>query len=320
MIKRFFLFSISCLFFCITDAQTPWSNFKWGHDSVTVNNARAFVPRSAIFLPVSFNGDLRRYYLQLDLSSDLPILLYSLPASIDTKNIDKQPFYKNELNKCFRIDATLKGRLGNTDFALDSAHYLLMRKLTDSSTNYLASISTSIIGTIGLNYFQGKILIVDFPHEQFMILNDSTKVPLRYTKKVFYTSSHISNSRLVIPVSFGDSTYKNFFYETGSGIFDLIMSKQLWGDVTGKQGDETGNFHVKVSAWGKHIEAIGAPSKLPLRIGYVPLQVVMPFYLKDDPNFKDTYGCDGLIGNSPFLNKVIVIDFIRNRFGVFPPM
>lgn len=298
--------------------QTDWSGFKWGHDSVKVNDQKAFVPRSAIFLPVSFDGDPHRYYMQLDLSSDVSMLLYKTPLSIEDKYIVNQPVYVNNLNKCFKINYSLKGKLGITDFVLDSAHYCLMRPKDDTNTNYQRSSSTSsIIGTIGLPYFLKKILILDFTHQQFMILDDTGKVPFRFVKAKFYVPTHIQNSRLIVPVDFGDTTFNDFFYETGSSIFDMVVSKKIWCKLTGKRGDEKDNFKVTVNTWGKELQAIGARARMPIRVNNTVLPTSMVFYLPSDEDFKDTYGCNGMIGNSPFFSKVIVLDFLRNRFGLF---
>jgi len=295
-----------------------WSSFRWGHDSITVNKQKAFVPKSALFLPVSFDGDPRRYYMQLDLGSDVPLLLYATPTCIDNKNVAHTAYDTNPVNKCFRVNYPLKGRIGQDSFALDSAHYCLMRRKGDTSTNYTMPSTTSpIIGTIGLSYFLKKILVLDFTHEQFILLNDTFKVPERFAKAKFYVPSHIRNSRFIVPIEYADTTFNDFFYETGSSIFDLVVSKKLWCKMTGKTGAEPDNFKVTVNTWGHQLNAIGAHPKTPIRVNNFYLPTALVFYIPEDEDFKDTYGSNGMVGNSPFFSKVIVLDFIRNRFGVF---
>src|SRR5581483_1433925 len=92
--------------------QIQWSNFKWGHDSINVNSQKAFVQRSAIFLPVSFDGDPRRYYLQLDLSSDISMILYGTPASIENKYVTSVKAGKDNPNRYYRVNHVLKGKMG----------------------------------------------------------------------------------------------------------------------------------------------------------------------------------------------------------------
>jgi hypothetical protein len=321
-LMRIFSAILTCLlqFIYISGGcQTDWSGFKWGHDSIYVNNQKAFVPQSALFLPVSFDGDPHRYYMQLDLSSDIPLLLYSTPSLIDNKLINNQPITTNNINKCFKINYVLKGKLGTTNFLLDSTHYCLMRPRDDTSSNYHHSSSaSSIIGTIGLSYFLKKILILDFTHQQFMVLNDTGKVPYRFIKAKFYVPTHIIKSKLIVPVEFADTTFNDFFYETGSSIFDLVVSKKIWRKITGRTGNEKDNFKVTVNTWGEQLQAIGARAKMPIRVNNTYLPTAMVFYLPLDEDFKDTYGCNGMIGNSPFFGKVIVLDFLRNRFGLFP--
>ena len=319
MLVRFSKLFCFCLLLTLhAKGQTDWSSFKWGHDSVTVNNQKAFVQRSALFMPVSFEGDPRRYYLQLDLSSDIPILLYGTPSSIDNKLVDNKPYFINELNKCYRVNYTLKGKMGEDAFTLDSAQYSLMRKKTDTSTSYNhPTTSSAIIGTIGLRYFLKKVLIVDFTHQQFQVKNDTASIPYRFKKNKFYVPTHVANSKLIVPIDYADTTFNDVFYETGSSIFDLVVSKKIWCKLTGRTGKEADNFIVKVNSWGNELTAIGAHAKLPIRVSNNILPTAMVFYLKDDEDFYKTYGTHGMIGNTPFFSKVIVLDFITNRFGVF---
>lgn len=298
-------------------AQPEWSEFKWGHDSVKVDGQKAFVPRSAIFLPVSFTGDPRRYYLQLDLSSSVPILLYNLPVSLAQKNVMNQVFYANNLNRCYRVNETLSGRIGTSPFSLDSSQYFLMRNKDDHNPMYYQPPDNPIIGTVGLNFFLKDRLVLDFLDEQFMIVTSKDTIPYRFSKAKYYVPARVKNSRFMFPVQYGDTTFTDFFYETGSSIFDLVVSKKLWQKLTGKKGDEKTNFHVTVDSWGTELNAVGARALMPLRVNNVALPMSMVFYLPDDPDFKHTYGFSGMIGNSPFITRVIVLDFIKKRFGLF---
>lgn len=297
--------------------ETQWSAFKWGHDSVTVNGQRAFVPRSALFMPVSFDGDPRRYYMQLDLSSTTSLLLYNLPQSVNTKDIAGKPFYSNETNQCYRINEVLKGKIGNTPFSLDSANYCLMHRKAAHDTSLYQPPNDLIIGTVGINYFLDKILIIDFPDGQFMVLTDSTKLPYRFSKAKYYVPAQVKGSRFIFPIQCGDTTFNDFFYETGSSIFDFVVSKKIWCKLTGRKGDEPGNFHVKVNTWGSEMQATGARCLKPILVNNTMLPPAMIFYLPADEDFKKSYGHSGMIGNSPFYGKAIVLDFIRKRFGLF---
>lgn len=298
--------------------QIQWSNFRWGHDSINVNGQKAFVPRSAIFLPVYFNGDPRRYYMQLDLSSDKPMILYGTPSIIDNKYVTPVQASNGNPNRYYSVNRELKGKLGEIDFTLDSTQYLLMKKKDDTSKDFhRPSTASAIIGTIGLPYFKKKILVLDFSHEQFLQYDDTLKIPERFSKAKFYVPSHISNSRLIVPVEYMDTTFNDFFYETGSSIFDLVTSKKIWCKLTGKTGDEKDNFTVTVDMWGDKLVFRGARPKMPIRVNNTYLTTAMVFYLPSDEDFKDTYGCNGMIGNTPFFSKVIVLDFIRNKFGMF---
>lgn len=310
-------FALQLMFTAARSQQPQWSGFKWGHDSVMVNGQKAFVPRSALFLPVSFDGDPRRYYMQLDLSSATTIMLYNLPKSVDSAKVVKHPFFTNELNKCYRINKTLQGKIGTTPFSLDSAHYFLMQRKGDTSSGYYQPDNNLIIGTIGIDYFLKKILIIDFPDFQFMIVTDSAQIPNRFSKAKYYVPAKIKDSRFIFPIQYGDTTYNDFFYETGSSIFDMVVSKKIWCKLTGHKGDEQNNFHVEVNSWGNEMKAVGARALKLISVNGIVLPPAMIFYLPSDEDFKNSYGHSGMIGNSPFYSKAIVLDFINKRFGIF---
>lgn len=302
-------------------AQKPinWTSFKWGHDTIVVNGQKAYVPKSAIFLPVTLDSDARRYYLQLDMGTDANILLYSLPVSIGNNSVNRKPVTSNELVNCYKVDANLKGKLGGMDMNVDSNSYLLMRSKTDLSPDFNIK-EGSIIGTVGLKYFHDKVLIIDFPRQQFAIISDPSTLPDPFRDTASFIHTNMAGYRLAVPVTIHDSLYKGFFYDAGSSIFDLLVSKKTWQKLTGKKGDETDNTKLSVNQWGSKLEAIGAPMKYPVTIGKATIALAMVFYLPAYPDLKTAYGCDGLFSNSAFYSKSILIDLKRNRLGIINEM
>lgn len=320
--KRLISFSLLAFSFSLCIAQHPlnWSSFKWGHDTMEVDEKKAYVPRSAIFIPVQFDSDDRRYYLQLDLSSDARILLYSLPASIDSKLVNKTPASSNDLVNCYRVNKTLKGKLGSIAFTVDEKSYLLMRNKSDTNKNLNIGESGSIIGIIGLNYFMDKVLIIDFPRRQFTMETDVTQLPDPFRDTAGFVSTHLNNYRLSVPVTIADSTYNGFFYDSGSSVFDLAVSKKTWKKFTGRNGDEGDNVEISVTAWGRHIKAIGARMKYPIIIGKTSIAAPMVFYIPALPDFNIAFGCDGLFSNSSFYSKTILLDMKHNKLGIINEM
>jgi hypothetical protein len=312
-----------CLIFHSPFAQKlmNWSSFKWGHDTVILDGKKGYVPRSAIFLPIIFNNDPRHYYLQLDLGSDAKILLYSLPANVDKSKVCSKPAITNNAVNCYRVNDTLKGKFGNLPFTADSSTYMLMRNKNDTGTNYTIAMGNSpIIGTIGLNYFKGKKLMLDFPRQQFTFATDATVLPFTYRDSADYVRLHISNNRIFVPVTIGDTTYNTLFYDCGSSIFDLLISKKIWQKITGRNGDEKDNIHLSLTSWGTNTEAIGAHMKDKVKIGRYTYDAPLIFYSPAYADFKATFGCDGLFSNTSFYSKTILIDLIHNRLGILNEM
>lgn len=296
-----------------------WTGFKWGRDSVRVDGKSVFVSRSAILLPVEFEGDARRYYLQLDLNSAPGILLYALPISLDTSKVNSKPLRQSGdgTNEMFALKCSLRGKLGITEFTADSSMCMLMRS---KQGNVYLPAGRSIIGIIGLRFFKNRELMIDFPRQQFTLASSQTILPLTYRDSSLYIPLKVEHERLILPVSVEDTSFTDFFYNTGNAIFDIVVSKKIWQRLTGRVGEEKDNTHITMNSWGNLVEAIGTKLKHPAKIGASLFQSLTIFYLPAYPDMKAVYGCNGFLGNSLFYNKTLIIDIPRKKLGIMNEM
>lgn len=297
-----------------------WTSFKWGNDTVVLNGKKALTKRSAIFLPVFFEGDARQYYLQLDLNSSAGILFYNLPMSVDTAKLNHTPLSSNEVLSLYSLNCAVKGKLGISKFMEDSGSCVLLRYKNRPKGGYYLPSGRSIIGMAGLGFFRHRELMIDFPRQQFTLAGKETILPLTYRDSSLYVPLQVANNRLSVPVSIGDSSFKGFFYETGNSIYDVVVSKELWQKLTGKKGDEKDNMRLGIETWGSRTEAIGRSVHKPLKIGIWRFAEPYLFFIPASPDLKTVYGCDGFFGNSVFFGKTIIIDVPRRRLGIMNEM
>ncbi len=297
-----------------------WTSFKWGRDTVVFNGKKALIKRSAIFLPVTFLGDARRYYLQLDLSSTANILFYELPMSVDTSRINSKPLTSNSEIKLYNINCPIQGKLGISDFKSDSSSCVLMRFKNPPSSGYYLPWGKTIIGLIGLAFFKNRELMIDFPRQQFTLASKETILPLTYRDSSLYVHLKIANNRLSVSATLGDTNFSNFFYESGNSVYDVVVSKAIWMKLTGRKGDEKDNIRLSIDSWGNKTEAIGAPIRESLKIGRWQFAAPVLYFLPEYPNLRTAYSCDGFFGNSVFFGKTIIIDIPRGRLGIMNEM
>ncbi len=166
-----------------------------------------------------------------------------------------------------------------------------------------------ILGTVGINMVEGKVLIIDFPRKRMAILPaipDTLNVKLAPLKRT--RSGHI-----VLEVEM-DGQKVNFAYDSGSSIFGLLTTHEIWQRLT--DGVITDSFNIY--AWGQKHTVYAAKLKRKVSIAGVPLQIEEAHYV-DIPGGDEFFKANGItamMGNRPFWNMVVILDLKEGRFGI----
>lgn len=172
------------------------------------------------------------------------------------------------------------------------------------------------IGSLGLDFFKDKILLLDFPNKRFAIATSDIQLPESITEKVTYHKAELVNNFLVFDLKIDTQTYK-FGYDTGASGFPLVVNYDLWKKLTGKVGNEPDITLINAPSWGKTLTLIGSSTKEDVFLSEKSLGSLEMFYIKEEPNFFKTARIDGLISNASFYeDSLILIDLINMRFGV----
>ncbi|PCI03560.1 MAG: hypothetical protein COB81_03815 [Flavobacteriaceae bacterium] len=270
-----------------------WQTFYFRSDTVSGK----FIEKLAMFIPVKVENDTTVYKMQFDTGADMtgfyenPIReIEAFATEIDTFNVDQ---YSSSIS-----------------LYLDS--YKSNVKAYPIRKNYGVK-GSKLIGTIGVNNFKGKVLIIDYPNEKFAILDSISKTTeLQYESVDFETVQ----GRVVLNLTIREQQYK-FMFDTGSSTTPLITTMSLYEKFTSniKVDKDT----IKAYSWGIKVIAPGAKIHYPIKVGDVKLKVNSTVYGTDAEHtlafFKDS-NIDGLISNPFFFNDVVLIDFKNKKFGV----
>lgn len=305
--KNFFYFLLITILFGLNSCDTKdekqklnWSKFIWTSDII---DGKIYT-KTAQLVPFKFENNPKQYYMQLDIGADANIL-YGIPyyQIINSK-------HTNDTAKF----VTINGEVGN--FKFKNATFYVMKNFgslidpKDTLPN---------IGTIGLEFFKNKILVINFPNQKFLIIDSSSTLPTSIIDTAQMIDVVIRNNKLFIPVQTADTVFTNFFFDTGSSRTYLKTTKSLWQKLTGRKGNEKDNIYSKEWAWGKEILTVSAPSKTYLIIAGVKFtNPIVSFDSMRVDKFENwPFKVDGLIGNALFYDKyTIVIDFVNNKFGL----
>ena len=162
------------------------------------------------------------------------------------------------------------------------------------------------MGTIGSDIFQNKVLIIDYPNQQFAICDN---VPKFYQKCLTDIELDVVG-RVLLPMQLKGKKYKLLF-DNGSSLFPLLTTGEKINIFSSLLPSDT----IKGYAWGKQFTAIGRPLNDSFVIANQTFNktTVYADYRKD---FRTTDNTDAITGNILFWDKTIIIDFKNKKFGV----
>jgi hypothetical protein len=177
------------------------------------------------------------------------------------------------------------------------------------------------IGTLGLEFFRDRVLVLDLPGERFAILDSAAALPAWIARGVRWVPAEHRNEKLFIPLTLGDSVYTGFFYDSGASLFALSTTAEVWRQITGRTGDEPDNVVWRVGSFGQQVVLKGAPVQGRVAVGAASLERPLAFHLAEGPERLDFgswgFPVTGLVGNALFYDRfVVVVDLPRRRFGL----
>jgi len=280
--------------------EIQWTSFVWYSDTLS-GTVR---PKLAILIPCMLKGNPRKLLLQLD-------------SGADGSSIQEGPRRQFHLPITWADSeyafTTVSATLGS--YHIDSIRFAITR---DAKDTLQENDPYPNIGTLGEDFLVGKVLILDFPHNRFAIFDSMNRLPDEFLSRVSFTSLNRRNNKLFVTIQLGDTASSNFFFDSGSSMFPIITTKQLWKRLTGLQGNESSLLRAKVASWGKDVIEVGAPIKGGVRLGILTVPNAIAYFDSTRDEFASyPFKTDGLIGNALLYDDyTVVIDLVKNRFGI----
>lgn len=297
---------ILILFLLPTNNSNPkieWNEFVWMEDTF----GEEYYSKAAILIPFRFNGINEDYYLQLDTGASS--LLYGNsfydvePSYRVIKKKDKRPYVVS-------IDGTFSNYVfTNENFGLLQDYGATLEELKEAEYK--------LVGSLGLDFFKNRILIIDFSEEKFAIFNNQNDVPRNIKKNSGFLDMKYKNDKIYLMSKIAGKDL-SLIYDTGSSIFDIIATKEIWTSLTNVKSVKDIKL-LEIPSWGAIVQLKGARSESDWEIGDVTIEKPLIFYEPsglENFNFKSIQA-DGLLGNAIFYdNHIITIDLINKKFGI----
>jgi len=174
-----------------------------------------------------------------------------------------------------------------------------------------------MIGTLGADYFENSILIIDFPNKKYLKVSQ-LKNELLPIDRIEWINGDVTDSlHITTTVKIGDLEFSPIIFDTGSSIFSLVLSKENWQKVVNKNDRLNPPLKLEVPAWGNTVRLYGAKAIAPVCMGHISVE--SDVYFVDDPKLDlGNQGVAGLVGNAILRdNYVLILDYKNKRIGTY---
>ena len=259
-------------------------------------------PFTALLLPVRLQGCPKVFYMQFDLGA---------PTSI---------FYRGKMNAIRRryptsIPGADTAELSNFSFLVDTSRVTAKRISLPAAGNEVInwkSKSIEIIGTLGTDLIDGRVLVLDYPGRKLILAG---AVPPVFKDLPMSSFMYMQRSVLLPAVISGKKSW--LFFDTGSSAFELLTNRETC-EAFPKRDTVANRFGV--ASWNKTLLATTYHVLDSIRVGNAGFVLKEASFIEGaaqsqiDRMMK--LGIGGMTGNRLFLHAVLVLDTRKRVFGI----
>lgn len=266
--------------------------------------ADKYSPMAALLLPVRLKGIPKTFYMQLDLGAHSTLLYLRSMASI-------QEQYPDVLTHQF--DST--GTIADFSFSLDQMHIQAEKMKVINygrSIDWDDSVALDIIGTIGADMLEKKLLVMNF-RRNYCFFGD--EMPSEF-KGVSMADFEFEKRWVLLPATINGKS-KKLLFDSGSSAFEFITDKNTWTQMAKASAEPVAH---KVNSWGNTLETFNIESDQEIDFGVEKVNVKCVTYVEGSSFFQSALmrmtGMGGMISNRLFKNKILILDARREKFGI----
>lgn len=255
-------------------------------------------PYAALLLPVQIKGIEKQFYMQLDFGS--PITMFYKNSLQSVQTVFRNQIVLNKNSNQIALHFILENMQVSSD----------MFKLLDygDKVNFEDKNANNIIGTIGTDLLEKRIIIVDFKKGicsfKDKMLEDA------------FSEFEFKKRKILIPAKIGNESLK-LLYDSGTSGYELITNKSEWEKYKIK------NSKIKThngNSWGNTLTVISAPANQEIKLGNRKLKLSEVTYIEGTSKIQNILmklsGMQGMIGNKILLNNKIILDCKNEKFKI----
>lgn len=275
-------------------------NFDW-----VENTYEGFIePHDAIIIPVRIKGISYKFYLQFDTGSQSTLIYRNALKSLKESGTSIKEITKDGKQYVQNIDLLLGGSEINMTMIKILENY-------GSSFNKNDTINKIVLGTLGADFMDKRITLVDFKNQFIQIYNERPKWMVALTN---FKPFNFKGRRFMLPAKI-DGKKLELFYDSGSSAFGLITSKNRYDNYTDKVIKE---IEYDANRFGDALPIHHKPTDMILEIGSVDLGLKRVSYVDMYANYQKFMTpftrIGGWLGNKPFTESTLILDTKKQEF------
>lgn len=285
--------------------ELPHGNYtlplQWKGDSLHGQ----WEPHAALLVPVYLPGCPTQFYMQFDTGSP-----YSL-------------FYINKLQAIHRkypaiqYLQTIRDSLKDIHFTAGKlsikARAIAVNQFDSSGIDWNDKTNPEIIGTLGTDLIENKVVMIDYPRQQLLI-GDSLPADLQHNLTL--TDFMFMQRRILL---FATLLNKKtiLYFDSGSSAFSLLTDQATCLKLS---ADSTPPVRYPVQSWNKTLTANTIATHDSITLATLSLPLHQATWIEGasaaQVNQMMKMGLGGMTGNKLFLNYALVLDTKKKKMGL----
>lgn len=286
----------------LTVSQLPAvTRFMWRADTTGAH----ITPHAVLLVPVTLPRCSRTCYLQFDTGAPYSLLYSHALTALQARCPAAGPALK------FQV-ATLE----NFQFAIGQGQVMARSiRIREMGTRTLPADSTVpfVIGTLGTDVLDGRVLVIDYARQRFELRAD---VPDSLARRATFAPLSFEQRRVLLSAGLQGAD-KQLLFDSGSSAFALLTSQASWQELARPDAPDQ---VTPVNSWGKTLMAHTVPTAARLQIGVTALPLRTVTYIDGTTFMQRTLmrfsGMGGMLGNEVFSRHTLILDVKGGRFGV----
>lgn len=274
---------------------------RWWADTV----ARPAVPHAGLLVPIRLRNCPRTCYLQVDTGAPCTVLYAHQLAALS----QRYPALGTSLRLRGNVVPEFCFALGSAQVAVGNTKVLL----NGTGKMPADSLAPFIIGSLGTDALEGRVLVLDYAAGRFTLGNE---VPANLAARATFAPLAFPERRLLLATALSGAP-RQLLFDSGTSAYTLLTSQENWQKMATPGAPARTDT---TNSWGKKLLLHTVPTTARLRFGAAEIPLGTVTYMEGMNLMQQTLmrfsGLDGMLGNEPFAGGVLILDVKGGRYGV----